>query len=129
MWVIDGLIVEVKILPNEFLTACYEDVAQEKNNKVNSLVLTIFAVSLFGIGIGQTAIMTLGIPFIDDNVRSKQSAMYISITIGMRILGPAFGYYLGSLCIRQYVVVSMDVDHTHPNFIGAWWLGKLHLNN
>ena len=79
-----------------------------------------------GIGIGQTAIATLGIPYIDDNVKSKQSPMYIAITIGVRVLGPALGYYIGSLCIRQYVNLTMKVDHADPNFIGAWWLGKFH---
>lgn len=87
----------------------------------------ILAVSLLGIGIGQTAIATLGIPYIDDNVKSKQSPLYMAITIGVRVLGPALGYYLGSLCIRQYVDLTMEVDHTDPNFIGAWWLGKFRL--
>lgn len=80
--------------------------------------------SLLGIGIGQTAIATLGIPYIDDNVKSKQSPLYMAITIGVRILGPALGYFLGSFCIRLYVDISKDVDHTDPNFVGAWWLGK-----
>lgn len=88
-------------------------------------MLVILAVSLLGIGIGQTAIATLGIPYIDDNVKSKQSPLYMAITIGVRVLGPALGYYLGSFCIRLYVDLSKDVDHTDPNFVGAWWLGKL----
>lgn len=87
-------------------------------------MLVILAVSLLGIGIGQTAIATLGIPYIDDNVKSKQSPLYMAITIGVRVLGPALGYYLGSLCMRLYVDLSKDVDHTDPSFVGAWWLGK-----
>lgn len=89
------------------------------------MVLVILAVSLLGIGIGQTAIATLGIPYIDDNVKSKQSPLYMAITIGVRVLGPAMGYYLGSFCIRLYVDLTTEVDHKNPNFIGAWWLGKL----
>lgn len=89
------------------------------------VVLAILAVSLLGIGIGQTAIATLGIPYIDDNVKSKQSPLYMAITIGVRILGPALGYYLGSICVRLYVDPGKDVSHTDPNFVGAWWLGKL----
>lgn len=89
------------------------------------MVLLILAVSLLGIGIGQTAIATLGIPYIDDNVKSKQSPLYMAITIGVRVLGPALGYYLGSFCIRLYVDLSKNVEHKDPNFIGAWWLGKL----
>lgn len=113
-------------LMNNFFTACNENQNQETNTDLKSVVLVILAVSLLGIGIGQTAIATLGIPYIDDNVKSKQSPLYIAITIGVRVLGPALGYYLGSLCIRQYVDLTMNVDHTDPNFIGAWWLGKLH---
>jgi hypothetical protein len=82
-------------------------------------------VSLLGIGVGQTAIATLGIPYIDDNVKSKQSPLYMAITIGVRVLGPALGYYLGSFCMRIYVDPTLNVNHTDANFIGAWWLGKL----
>jgi MFS family permease len=92
-------------------------------------VLVILALSLLGVGIGQTAITTLGIPYIDDNVKSKQSPLYMAITIGVRVLGPALGYYLGAWCIRRYVDLSMVVDHTDPNFIGAWWLGELQVLN
>lgn len=95
------------------------------NADLKSVVLLILAVSLLGIGIGQTAIATLGIPYIDDNVKSKQSPLYMAITIGVRVLGPALGYYLGSVCIRLYVDLSKNVEHKDPNFIGAWWLGKL----
>lgn len=105
-------------------TACTKDQNQETNAHLKTTVLIILAVSLLGIGIGQTAIATLGIPYIDDNVKSKQSPLYIAITIGVRVLGPALGYYLGSLCIRQYVDLTTHVNHTDPNFIGAWWLGK-----
>lgn len=91
---------------------------------MKSIVLGILAVSLMGIGIGQTAIATLGIPYIDDNVKSKQSPLYMAITIGVRVLGPALGYYLGSFCIRMYVDLTKNVDPTDPNFVGAWWLGK-----
>lgn len=107
-------------------TACNDNTNQETDTDLKSVALVIFAVSLLGIGIGQTAIATLGIPYIDDNVKSKQSPMYMAITIGVRVLGPALGYYLGSYCIRRYVVLNMNVDHTDQNFIGAWWLGKLH---
>lgn len=107
------------------MPACNENTGgQDSDSELKSVVLVILAVSLLGIGIGQTAIATLGIPYIDDNVKSKQSPLYMAITIGVRILGPALGYYLGSICIRQYVDLSMTVDHTDPNFIGAWWLGK-----
>lgn len=105
-------------------TACSADNNQE-HDSVKTYVLVILAVSLLGIGIGQTAIATLGIPYIDDNVQSKQSALYMAITIGVRILGPAIGYYLGSLCMRISYDLTMSKNHADSDFIGAWYLGKL----
>lgn len=61
------------------------------DNDIKLYVLIILAVSLLGIGVGQTAIATLGIPCIDDNVKSKQSPLYMAITIGVRVFGPALG--------------------------------------
>ena len=40
------------------------------------VVLAIFFISLLGVGMGQTAVCTLGIPYIDDNVASCESPLY-----------------------------------------------------
>jgi hypothetical protein len=85
------------IFPSSFSIACNADInnnnqgGESKDNDIKSYVLIILAVSLLGIGVGQTAIATLGIPFIDDNVKSKQSPLYMAITIGVRVFGPALG--------------------------------------
>jgi MFS family permease len=115
------------ILLSPFISPeCEKNAEQEsQSDNLKAWVLGILAVSLLGIGIGQTAIATLGIPYIDDNVKSKQSPLYMAITIGVRVLGPALGYYLGSVCMRLYVDPMKDVHHTDAKFIGAWWLGKL----
>lgn len=92
---------------------------------VTNIVLAIFFISLLGVGMGQTAVYTLGIPYIDDNVASKESPLYFAITIGVRILGPALGFIVGSLCTSLYVDLSVDpkIDTTDPRWVGAWWLG------
>lgn len=43
---------------------------------VTKIVLAMFFISLLGVGMGQTAVYTLGIPYIDDNVASKESPLY-----------------------------------------------------
>lgn len=50
-----------------------------------------------------------------------------AITIGVRILGPALGFILGSLCTMIYADLSVDpkITPTDPRWVGAWWLGKL----
>ncbi|XP_076635849.1 organic anion transporting polypeptide 74D isoform X1 [Colletes latitarsis] len=93
--------------------------------KITTVVLAIFFVSLLGVGMGQTAVYTLGIPYIDDNVASRESPLYFAITIGVRILGPALGFILGSFCTMIYADLSTNpqITPTDPRWVGAWWLG------
>lgn len=81
---------------------CKDDILAEQQvqSKITTLVLAMFFTSLLGVGMGQTAVYTLGIPYIDDNVASRESPLYFAITIGIRILGPALGFILGSFCTR-----------------------------
>ncbi|XP_025413208.1 solute carrier organic anion transporter family member 3A1-like [Sipha flava] len=98
---------------------------QQEQSKNTQIVLTIFFTSLLGVGIAQTAVYTLGIPFIDDNVASRESPLYFSITIGVRILGPSFGFLLGAFCTSLYADLSTEpnMNTDHPRWVGAWWLG------
>ena len=92
---------------------------------IRKIVLVIFTVSFLGVGFGQTAVSTLGIPYIDDNVASRDSPIYIAITIGVRILGPASGFILGSFCTRVYVnLEDPGIKLSDPKWVGAWWLGE-----
>ncbi|GAB1870007.1 Solute carrier organic anion transporter family member [Camponotus japonicus] len=98
---------------------------QRIQSKITTVVLAIFFVSLLGVGMGQTAVYTLGIPYIDDNVASRESPLYFAITIGVRILGPALGFILGSLCTMVYADLTRtpQITPTDPRWVGAWWLG------
>ncbi|XP_066248920.1 solute carrier organic anion transporter family member 74D [Euwallacea similis] len=115
------------ISPNIIQTCYDEDVVpgHQIQPSVTNIVLAIFFISLLGVGMGQTAVYTLGIPYMDDNISSKQSPLYFAITIGVRILGPAFGFIVGSLCTSVYADLSVDpkIDSSDPRWVGAWWLG------
>lgn len=49
-----------------------------------------------------------------------------AITIGVRILGPALGFILGSLCTMLYADLDAEpqITPTDPRWVGAWWLGE-----
>lgn len=49
-----------------------------------------------------------------------------AITIGVRILGPAGGFILGSFCTRLYVNPNENPGFStnDPQWVGAWWLGE-----
>jgi len=89
--------------PSIVYSKCQDEQLKTAQSKVTSWVLGIFFASLFLIGIGTTAVNTLGIPYIDDNVAPRESPLYFGITIGVRIFGPVFGFLLGSICTSIYV--------------------------
>lgn len=62
-----------------FEKGCEEDILLEQaaHSQITTVVLSIFFISLLGVGVGQTAVSTLGIPYIDDNVASRESPIYI----------------------------------------------------
>lgn len=52
-------------------------------------------------------------------------ARKLAITIGVRILGPAAGFILGSFCTRYYVdLTNPGFGPSDPKWVGAWYLGK-----
>lgn len=55
---------------------CEDKQQRSTHNKTTNTVLIIFFVSLLFIGIGATAVYTLGIPYIDDNVATRESPLY-----------------------------------------------------
>ncbi|XP_045511689.1 solute carrier organic anion transporter family member 74D isoform X1 [Colias croceus] len=96
-------------------------------SSITAVVIPWLFVCLLVVGVGQTGIATLGIPYVDDNVGSRQSPLYMAITIGIRVIGPALGFLLGALCTRVYVDPLKDpgYEYSDPRWVGAWWLGMV----
>ncbi|CAH2049979.1 unnamed protein product, partial [Iphiclides podalirius] len=101
--------------------------SSETRSSITAVVIPWLFICLLVVGVGQTGIATLGIPYVDDNVGSRQSPLYMAITIGIRVIGPALGFLLGALCTRVYVNPLTDpgYDNTDPRWVGAWWLGMV----
>ncbi|XP_042554510.1 solute carrier organic anion transporter family member 3A1 isoform X2 [Dipodomys spectabilis] len=83
------------------------------------------------LGIGATPVQPLGVSYIDDHVRRKDSSLYIGILFTMLVFGPACGFILGSFCTKIYVdavfidTSNLDITPEDPRWIGAWWGGFL----
>ncbi|XP_012588124.1 PREDICTED: solute carrier organic anion transporter family member 3A1 [Condylura cristata] len=73
------------------------------------------------LGIGATPVQPLGVSYIDDHVRRKDSSLYIGILFTMLVFGPACGFILGSFCTKIYVdAVFIDTSKEHaPGLTGA----------
>ncbi|XP_077449950.1 solute carrier organic anion transporter family member 1C1-like [Stigmatopora argus] len=82
-------------------------------------------------GIGETPITPLGISYIDDFAKAENSPFYIACLQTIALLGPIFGYLLGSYCANLYVDIgfvdmeSVTISPKDARWVGAWWLGML----
>ncbi|XP_060086605.1 solute carrier organic anion transporter family member 4A1 [Heteronotia binoei] len=85
----------------------------------------IFMLGQFLHGIGATPLYTLGVTYLDENVKSNYSPVYIAIFYTAAILGPAAGYLIGGLFLNIYTDIGQQVDLTPDNtlWVGAWWIG------
>ncbi|XP_008302771.1 solute carrier organic anion transporter family, member 1D1 [Stegastes partitus] len=80
-------------------------------------------------GIGETPIMPLGVSYLDDFSREENTPFYLACIHTVGILGPMFGFMLGSFLAKIYVDIgTVDLDtititHKDSRWVGAWWLG------
>ncbi|XP_027750047.1 solute carrier organic anion transporter family member 1C1-like isoform X2 [Empidonax traillii] len=63
-------------------------------------------------GIGETPITPLGISYLDDFAKEENVPVYVACLHTIAMLGPMFGFLLGSLCAKLYV----DVGFVDPDF-------------
>jgi len=72
---------ESELMPTKswYASKCDHPETIDTKSRITTTVLSIFFVSLLLIGIGATAVNTLGIPYIDDNVAPKESPLYFGI--------------------------------------------------
>uniref|UniRef100_UPI00358F59A2 solute carrier organic anion transporter family member 1C1-like n=1 Tax=Myxine glutinosa TaxID=7769 RepID=UPI00358F59A2 len=82
-------------------------------------------------GIGETPIVPLGLSYLDDFSRPENSALYVGYVFTISIIGPIFGFLLGSFTTKLFVDIGFvsqnDVTITPKDnrWVGAWWLGFL----
>lgn len=57
-------------------------------------------------GVGATPLYTLGVTYLDENVKSSYSPIYIAIFYTAAILGPAAGYLIGGAMLNVYTEVG-----------------------
>uniref|UniRef100_A0A9J8A222 Solute carrier organic anion transporter family member n=1 Tax=Cyprinus carpio carpio TaxID=630221 RepID=A0A9J8A222_CYPCA len=78
-------------------------------------------------GVGATPLYTLGVTYLDENVKSNYAPVYIGIFYTAAIVGPAAGYLLGGFFLNIYTEIDQTTELTpeNPLWVGAWWIGFL----
>nr|XP_057931187.1 solute carrier organic anion transporter family member 3A1 isoform X1 [Doryrhamphus excisus]XP_057931189.1 solute carrier organic anion transporter family member 3A1 isoform X1 [Doryrhamphus excisus] len=111
-------------------TQLADDTACTNRANTNMMYLLLIGAQVL-LGIGATPVQPLGVSYIDDHVKKKDSSLYIGILFSTLVFGPACGFILGSVCTKYYVdAIFMDtsdlgITPEDPRWIGAWWAGFL----
>nr|XP_033770634.1 solute carrier organic anion transporter family member 4A1 [Geotrypetes seraphini] len=124
-----------------FTTSAYEVNFSEKTGMCHSNVTTdcsesasslsryrfVFMLGQFLHGIGATPLYTLGVTYLDENVKSHYSPVYVGIFYTSAIIGPAVGYLAGGRFLKMFTEIDAHTDLTpeNPLWVGAWWIGFL----
>ncbi|KAJ1528035.1 hypothetical protein ONE63_007956 [Megalurothrips usitatus] len=87
-------------------------------------VVILFLAQLVS-GIGGSLYYTIGVSYMDDNIKKDKTPALISFSYFLRMLGPCIGYALASVCLKLYIspTLTPTIDNTDPRWLGAWWLG------
>ncbi|XP_042908479.1 solute carrier organic anion transporter family member 74D isoform X2 [Parasteatoda tepidariorum] len=105
----------------------YNSLASEhcQRSSQNTLAISILFLANFLNGFGSMAYYAIGTPYMDDNVKKKNSPLYLGATFALRIVGPTLGFMLSSFCLKYYENPSVDpgFNNNDPKWIGAWWIG------
>uniref|UniRef100_A0A182UP32 Solute carrier organic anion transporter family member n=1 Tax=Anopheles merus TaxID=30066 RepID=A0A182UP32_ANOME len=87
----------------------------------------VLFIAQFISGIGSSLYYTLGVSYMDDNIKKSKTPALVSVSYFLRMLGPAIGYTLASYFLKLYISPSMTptISNTDPRWLGAWWMGWL----
>ena len=110
-----------------FSTPAYSPKENSKGGESFSEYLYVFILAQLLVGFGYAPLETLGIAYIDDNVDSSTSPVYIAIVQTGIVLGPAAGFVLGGQLLNFHTDLINDSDITSASslWVGAWWPGFL----
>uniref|UniRef100_H3CAN1 Solute carrier organic anion transporter family member n=1 Tax=Tetraodon nigroviridis TaxID=99883 RepID=H3CAN1_TETNG len=109
------------------MTASEDQSACEKEAG-SSLWIYVFVGNMLR-GIGETPIMPLGISYLDDFSREENAPFYLACIHTVGILGPMFGFMLGSFLSKIYVDIgfvdldTITINYKDSRWVGAWWMG------
>uniref|UniRef100_A0A1Q3FLT1 Solute carrier organic anion transporter family member n=1 Tax=Culex tarsalis TaxID=7177 RepID=A0A1Q3FLT1_CULTA len=92
--------------------------------------MLLFLGSFFS-GAGTSLYFTLGLTYLDDNIRKEKVPFLSSLAAFGRRLGPMLGFSMASLCLKYFVFPGVDPGYnsSDPRWIGAWWVGWIVLGS
>ncbi|XP_072175520.1 solute carrier organic anion transporter family member 4A1-like [Diadema setosum] len=90
----------------------------------------LFILAQIMLGFAGAPVFTLGVTYLDENLKPKNFGLYLGIYNAFLNAGPALGFFIGAMSLSVFTDLSIDKDGLlitpdNPLWIGAWWLGFL----
>lgn len=104
------------------ILATSDDASCRKSDEGDFFAQVFFFVAQLVAGVGQSLKHTLGISYLDDNIKKSKAPALMSISYFIRLLGPALGYNIASVSLGIYVAPGLTptITNKDPRWIGAW---------
>nr|XP_022328748.1 solute carrier organic anion transporter family member 4A1-like [Crassostrea virginica] len=80
------------------------------------------------IGLGAVPAFVLGLTYIEENCRTRDSPFYFGCGFACSAVGVAVGFVAGAQTLSIFVDVDkvdasrISLDPSHPQWVGAWWI-------
>ncbi|GFR30308.1 solute carrier organic anion transporter family member 2B1 [Trichonephila clavata] len=110
---------------------CEEEIRAENCNADDRppTVTALFFLMLAGVlkGFGNLGYYAIGLSYMDDISKKKNTAIYFAVIFSLRLVGPVLGYLMSSFFLKFYENPFEDPGYgpEDPRWIGAWWIGFL----
>ena len=90
----------------------------------NDLAYSTYVLGNVIVGVGAAPLYTVGVAYIDELVFPKYVPIHFGVFQMVSVLGPAFGYGVGSAFLSVYVDPFEEtmLTTTDPSWVGAWWI-------
>ncbi|XP_020806566.1 solute carrier organic anion transporter family member 2A1 [Drosophila serrata] len=104
---------------------CHEKDSKCIENTADYKPIILFFIAQFIGGIGCSLFYAPGLSYMDDNLSNAKTPRMLSMSTFLRMLGPAMGFSMVSLCLRLYIDPFKKplITPEDPRWMGAWWLG------
>ncbi|CAI5456009.1 unnamed protein product [Caenorhabditis angaria] len=116
-------------IPGAVRSACENE--NQHHPPSNALYFNIFCLAHFLHGIGATPLFTIGVSYIDENVGSALSSLFVGIFYSFAVFGPAAGFLTAGALLKYHTdfwhlppeqIIKISSDESDPTWVGAWWL-------